>query len=541
MEIYYSSILCGFVEISVTTKDEIEKCYTRRICCSNNNNPLIRFVFLQHRVKIKRISISSNSSDLKLGHFYIIANDKILAERDYKYEEGYLYFVNISDCDYIKSFFIYNPDGPFSIENIEIHGILIKDDKYCSGDPVGVQNAANKIKEIRDQPKIDKVSESFTKELMVGVESDPKIVVSANDSSSYRDLIVAGNEVDDEFVSFYTFGKNGHSILCGNSNNIWMTTTNNKENSFKVVFNHHSVRLKKFGIQTVCDPKYSQYSPSTFYLFGYNSHAKHWDVILDHISEKTMDIRSHYTFDINENNQNIFYRIIKFITLSGQVAISYIKLYGDAIEETDEMPEDEATSGHAIIEYKSNLKITALRNQGFSEGIFRKAMKIYGPELDGFVQVVESSPSHVWFYDIWGARNEYYESIEKKDKIIISIYFLHHAVSITGYQIRPFFNGSIDNWCIIGCTFPSSDGEVIAHQKNCEMEDDNLYYSFKTNDTANNRQYRAIRFVGLSGKFLFHSLDFYGVAYPVNNVLTKSDINKKFDLPFETYSWYVGD
>ena len=250
---------------------------------------------------------------------------------------------------------------------------------------------------------------------------------------------------------------------------------------------------------------------------------------------------SHYTFDINEKNQKIFYRIIKFITFSGQVALAYVELFGDVIEETDEEPIDVAQSGTSIIKYKNCPIIEALKTKGYSDGLFKKAMKIFGPELNEFVLVRDSSPAHVCSLDIWEARNHHYESVDKDNVIIISFYFPYHEVVVRGYQIKPYFDGSVDYWCVIGCLSVNDEGVVLSLCEDKKLKDDNSYYSFETYSKHYNTPFRVLRFVGLNVKFLFSSLDFYGIAKPTKSgIITDNDVNQKFNIPSEVIGWYHG-
>lgn len=193
------------------------------------------------------------------------------------------------------------------------------------------------------------MDKSLHDEIMSAVDPNPKIVFSAKDSS--EDIIAYGKKKFEDFVRFYNYGTNGMSILEGNGNNNWITTPNPVENAFTILFTHHSIRLTNFQIHTGCNDN-EQLAPSQFLLYGYNSHLKRWDIISDFQGQR-LKMKSLYKFDVREDNQKIFYRMFRFITHTGQVSLAYIKLYGDAISESDNAPEDVACKGSTIIKYKT--------------------------------------------------------------------------------------------------------------------------------------------------------------------------------------------
>lgn len=141
---------------------------------------------------------------------------------------------------------------------------------------------------------------------------------------------------------------------------------------------------------------------------------------------------TYYDFNVKEESQQIFYRIFKFYTLSGRFGLSYIRLFGDVINESDELPKNIATNQQITFTYKNMPKIMSIKKDSAVPGIFRKAMRIFGPELNNFVKVVHSPAADIKAYDAWNARNHFYSSIEKNDIITISFYFLHHELFISG-------------------------------------------------------------------------------------------------------------
>ena len=61
-----------------------------------------------------------------------------------------------------------------------------------------------------------------------------------------------------------------------------------------------------------------------------------------HMLKKPLESMSTYNFPINQENQQIFYRMLTFISYSGRFAISYIKLFGDVIKEDGNPPNKKA-------------------------------------------------------------------------------------------------------------------------------------------------------------------------------------------------------
>ena len=69
---------------------------------------------------------------------------------------------------------------------------------------------------------------------------------------------------------------------------------------------------------------------------------------------------STYNFSVNQENQQIFYRMFTFISYSGRFAISYIKLFGDVIKEEDNPPKEKAERSDYSIKYNAMPYIEAL-------------------------------------------------------------------------------------------------------------------------------------------------------------------------------------
>lgn len=381
-------------------------------------------------------------------------------------------------------------------------------------------------------------NKEFHDELMSAVVSNPKIEFSA-DGSSNDDIIALGRKNCKDFIHFFNYGPNGLSILEGNRDNHWVTTPNPEENSFTIMFTHHSVRLTKFQIHTG-NKKFEKLVPNQFVLFGFNSRVKRWDAISD-FQGQSLNADALYSFDVREDNQKIFYRIFRFITLSGQIALAYIKLYGDVMAETDNPPDDAATDGNTLVNYQKKPYFVCLKQEKFTEGLFKTATKIFGPELECFVKVTCKADESSRFYDIWGSRNKSFRSIKSDKPIFICFYFPYHEVFISGYQIQPSQKNSIRSWCIIGCENNDDEGLILDHQDNCSLENEKSFYSWKTKETYNDKPFRIIRFVGLDGVFSFHCLDFLGKAKPCpSKVLTDKDMFGSFTFSHTIQEWNHG-
>ena len=87
-----------------------------------------------------------------------------------------------------------------------------------------------------------------------------------------------------------------------------------------------------------------------FVIYGYNSRVKRWDMILEQHS-KSLEKASRYRFDVKEENQNIYYRIFKFISTTGKMSFAYFEIYGDVIKETDEPPDSEGINTNNLFNY----------------------------------------------------------------------------------------------------------------------------------------------------------------------------------------------
>ena len=377
----------------------------------------------------------------------------------------------------------------------------------------------------------------FHNELMSAVISNPKIVFSA-DGSTNEDIISHAKKNIDNFVRFFNYGTNGISLLDGNKDNNWVSTPNPEENSFTLLFNHHSVRLTKFQIHTG-SKKNDKLAPSEFFLYGYNSRLKRWDAILD-FQGKRLEPAALYSFSVRDDNQKIFYRMLRFSSLS-KVALAYIKLFGDVMEEKDAPPEDVARSGSSVINYQKKPYLICPKTEKLTEGILRSAMKIYGPQLNGFVIVTDKSDKSSKYYDLWNARNDPYCS-EKSDKpIFVCFYFPYHEVTISAYHIQPSKKGSIKRWCLIGSQTNQEEGVILDHHDNSPLEDKNCFYSYKLGAEFENKPFRILRFVGLEKDFSIQCLDFFGKATPCpSKVLSDKDIYGSFTFSHSIQEWRKG-
>lgn len=134
-------------------------------------------------------------------------------------------------------------------------------------------------------------NKNFHDELMSAVELNPNVVFSV-DGSTNDDIISTGRKSIQNFVYFLNYGPNGVSLLEGDKDNQWTTTPNPDENSFPILFPHHSIRLIKFQIHT-CENN----EPDQFCMLGYNSRVKRWDVISD-FQGKRLNPKSLYSFNV---------------------------------------------------------------------------------------------------------------------------------------------------------------------------------------------------------------------------------------------------
>lgn len=375
-------------------------------------------------------------------------------------------------------------------------------------------------------------NKNFHDELMSAVELNPNVVFSV-DGSTNDDIISTGRKSIQNFVYFLNYGPNGVSLLEGDKDNQWTTTPNPDENSFTILFPHHSIRLIKFQIHT-CENN----EPDQFCMLGYNSRVKRWDVISD-FQGKRLNPKSLYSFNVREVNQKILYRIFRFVSLSGHITLAYIKLYGDVVEEKDDSPETVAKTGNTLISYKNiPAFVCEKRENEFTEGIFRTATKIFGPELECFVTVTYKSEESSRFYDLWDARDKNYTSLNSEKPIFVCFYFTCHEIFIDGYQIRPSQKNSIKSWCIIGCQNNDDEGLVLDHQNMLSLENESSFYSWKTKDEYKDKSFRIIRFVGLDSSFSLKCLDFFGRAKPCpSKILTDKDIDGTFTFSHSITEW----
>lgn len=204
-----------------------------------------------------------------------------------------------------------------------------------------------------------------------------------------------------DFVTLYNYGDNGYSILEGDPKNKWKTTTNQYEDSFKVLFKHHSVRLTKFKLKTT-EGEHNLTAPDQFYLFGYNTKLKRWDVLLEQLGQQLKG-DSYYSFDIKEDCKAIPYRMFEFYSLTGTVSLSMIEFFGDLIEDNNPLPVEEARKAVTMIDYTTKPAIyTSIEKEDekFTHGFLRNAMKIYGPRLKNFVRVNCHCRENSFFHEI---------------------------------------------------------------------------------------------------------------------------------------------
>ena len=209
----------------------------------------------------------------------------------------------------------------------------------------------------REQPR----NSNFNREMSSGV-TNPQIVGHCNDTKSREDIISFGKKNFNDFCTFYNYGPNGQSLLRGDKDNYWETTQGGDYNTFDILFKHHSVRLTHFVFRTAVE-RHGDRTPNNFYIYGYNSHLRRWDILLERCGDR-LDTESRYLFEIKKEFQNNFYRIIDFTTTTGVVALSYIQLYGDIITENDEPPEDEAKKGSIEIDYENKPTFVCQKGSG---------------------------------------------------------------------------------------------------------------------------------------------------------------------------------
>lgn len=385
----------------------------------------------------------------------------------------------------------------------------------------------------REQP----ANSDFNREIISSGVTNPQIVGQWGDTKCHEDIILYGEKNFSDFCTFYNYGPNGKSLLKVDKDNYWETTPNGNYNSFDILFKHHSIRLTHFALRTAVE-KHSETTPKNFYIYGYNSHLRRWDILLERCG-KSLDTESRYVFEIKKEFQNNFYRIIDFSTTTGVVALSYVQLYGDIITENDEPPHDEARKGSIEIDYEKKPSFVCQKGSGYTKGILKTATSFYGPLLINFVDVYAYHDEDSKVYDVWEARDFFFIADKKDGPKFVSIYFPYHEVFISGYQIKPAHTCSIDRWCVIGCQDDDDCGKVLDLQLNEEFDPPNLYYSFKI-DNSNKCSFRVIRLVGLTSIVSFDCFDIYGSAIPVSS--SKYMLNKRgkrtFNVPDAVYSYY---
>lgn len=524
----------GFASVITNRRNEMFELFKiEDITLTKIYKPYICIHFRQHQIKPTSIKICASNNCFK--HFIIANPQEVIIEDDHLFEPNEEYMVNIENCGYTTCLIIYSFDLPYTIKKLEIYGYAKKGKEYNLEPvfPKAIMKVINKNKTKENDPK-----DMFQKEFMSAVIPNPDIDFSGSKSEK-QDILSIGLNKYRNFVSFYTYGTNGSSILFANPDNYWVSTSNGDKNSFTLLFNHHSVRLTSILIHTP-NPNFEKFMLQNFYIYGYNSHVKRYDLILSHKSDKPLESMSTYNFSVNQENQQIFYRMFTFISYSGRFAISYIKLFGDVIKEEDNPPKEKAERSDYSIKYNAMPYIEAFSSKKKIRGLFETAVDIFGPTLKNFVKVKHHPGDDVKYYDIWGARNQSYKSADIDDLITISFYFINHEVYIDKYCIKSFYVRGIDYWCIIGCINADDIGVILDHQCDKKLKNPNSYYCFEIDD-YNQRPFKIIRFIGLNGLFGFDSLDFIGKAVPSpRNVLSQEDIDKKYLLPKKVEKMYVG-
>lgn len=540
MKSIYGAALYGFVTIKNKTSDgSIGRLYQSDFIESKNRNfSCVIFYFHQHSVKLTNIRFST-SNNHSVKDLYIFGGSSVstILHRYHTVFTNKIYTCQIKNSEPIDFIAVCNFGGIFVIENFEIFGNLVKNEcEYKSISELSHDfDYIKRILKLQVMKMISYQKSEFYKELLSGVDKNSPAVFSVQHSKSYKDDILSyGLRTFKDFVTFFNYGKNGYSILKGNPDNKWKTTTNQYENSFKVLFKHHSVRLTKFKLKTTDD---KSTAPEYFYLFGYNTKLKRWDVILKR-NGLPLNCDSYYSFDINEKCQTIPYRMIQFYTVTGVVSLSMIELFGDLIDDESELPEEEARKPVTEFNYTNKIAFSTCiekEKEKFNHGFLTEAMKIYGPRLKNFVNMHCHCLENSFFHEIWGSSNSTFISRSSNNvwDHTISFYFPYHEVFISGYHICSGDVDGINNWSIIGLTSCDDSGTIIDTQEFQHLRNEKSYYRYHTNEFEN-VSFRVIRFVSYDYAFYFNCLDFFGMVRPVpsSKYLTEEDMEyEKAKLP----------
>lgn len=372
------------------------------------------------------------------------------------------------------------------------------------------------------------MADEYKKMQNQSIVNNEKIVVSIKDNE-YNDIFDVCRKKFNNFVNCWNYGPNGHSIFEHNESNSWTTTSNSGYHEFKIVFNHHTVRLTSFAYCTSMNSNYETGKPIYFSLYGYNNKTNRWKIIFNYPYSGKIGRHLRYSHEIKDQ---CFYKVFQFISLSSPLSLSYLQLYGDVKNDETEMPNSVVKSVMTNIEYDETPLIEALDDPNqFCRGIFKKAMEIYGSDLRNFVSIYFHQFEDFQSYDVWGARNECYKSIVYNKPNSLDIHFLEHDIYIKGYQIRNHESPGISSWCVVGCEKPYDTGVVLDYRINAKLDDCNAYYSYEINEN-NDKPFRTIRFIGLNRQYSFKSIDFYGIAKPgKSKPFTDEELGRSYYYP----------
>lgn len=514
MKVYYGPNLIGFV----TNKTYQNRSYANQYSSSYyrseyKTKPIIFLFFHQHKVHLTKIKFSTPTCS-GIQNLFIFAGqdhqcifqtfDSIGSNRDYSLniDEKAGYFDYIAICNY---------GNTFKLNNLQLFGFLKKGDSYYNNKKPYYEGEGEKIMakaRILMDKHIADINQKFIKEFKSAIlPTNRRIVFSALDPKK-DDIIETGQKQFKNFVSFYNYGANGCSLLKQDKDNYWETTENNDENSFKVFFNHHSVRLTKFYIDT---PKKATISLPTFdfVIYGYNSRVKRWDMILEYHGDR-LEQPARYGFDVKEEKQNIYYRIFKFISMTGKMSFAYIEMYGDVIEETDEPPDSVGRKSETLINYSNKPSFICLyQEEKWTKGILQTAMNIYGYDLKNFVRVDAFGGKYQKFYDVWNARQFGFDTV-----CSVTIFFPYHEVFVTGYHIKPReVDDGLERWAVTGNHWTDKAGIVIDDHRRKEYHN-GLHYMYYDTKEASNYSCRVIT-LEVYDKIFIDCFDIFGRVNPV--------------------------
>ena len=531
MQVYYGPNLIGFVTNKIFQSRSYENQYSSTSYrLEHKRKPIIYIIFHQHKVHFTKIKFSTPTCS-GIQNFFIFAGndhqcifhtfDFISSNRDYSIniDERAGYYDYIAICNY---------GNTFKLNNLQLFGFLKKGDSYYyNKNPYFEEEEGNEIMakaRILMDKHIADINQKFIKEFKSAIlPTNRRIVFSALDPKK-DDIIETGQKQFENFVSFYNYGANGCSLLKQDKNNFWETTENNDENSFKVFFNHHSVRLTKFYIDT---PKKATISLPTFdfVIYGYNSRVKRWDMILEHHGDRLKQ-PARYGFDVKEEKQNIYYRIFKFISMTGKTSFAYIEMYGDVIEETDEPPDSVGRKSETLINYTNKPSFICLYEKGkWTKGILQTAMNIYGYDLKNFVRVDALGGKYQNFYDVWNARQSGFDT-----KCSVTIFFPYHEVFVTGYHIKPSeVKGGLERWAVAGNHWIDKSGIVFDVHRRKEYHS-SLYYSYYDTKEASNYSCRAIT-LKVFDQISIECFDIFGRVNPVTPSRYLDEDDMKYGVP----------